>query len=181
MPPKNTLHRIEKDSLGEVKIPSDRYYGAQTQRALDNFKISGRKPDLSYVLAVVWIKECAAGVHLDLGLISERKAVAIQKACQEIRAGQFLDQFVVDPFQAGAGTSHHMNVNEVIANRATEILGGVKGEYLVHPNDDVNMAQSTNDVIPTAIRLACLHLLPELMETLQQLADDLHIKGKEFA
>ncbi len=177
----DSIHRVEIDSLGEVEIPKDCYYGAQTQRAIDNFKISGRKPEHSYVLAVVWIKECAAKVHQDLGLLPENKALAIQQTCREIRSGHLLDHFIVDPFQAGAGTSHHMNVNEVIANRATEILGGIKGEYLVHPNDDVNMAQSTNDVIPTAIRLACLHLLPELVKTLQQLASDLRIKGNEFA
>ena len=173
-------YRIETDSLGEVHVPSDRYYGAQTQRALENFQISGRKPVWAYTQAVVWIKYCAARVHHDLGLLSNTKAQAIIQACQEIFDGQFGDEFVVDPYQAGAGTSHHMNVNEVIANRASEILGGNRGEYLVHPNDDVNMAQSTNDVIPTSIRLACLFLLPGMFKSLQNLATDLHQKEKEF-
>ncbi len=181
MPELHIPYRIESDSLGEVQVPFDRYYGAQTQRAIDNFQISSRKPVWAYCQAVVWIKYCAARVHQDLGSLSNTKAQAIIQACQEILDGQFNDQFVVDPYQAGAGTSHHMNVNEVIANRATEILGGSRGEYLIHPNDDVNMAQSTNDVIPTAIRLASLYLLPGMFESLQNLADGLHQKAKEFA
>lgn len=181
MPELHIPYRIESDSLGEVQVPSDRYYGAQTQRALENFKISGRKPVWAYSQAVVWIKYCAARVHQNLGSLSNTKAQAIIQACQEILDGQFTEQFVVDPYQAGAGTSHHMNVNEVIANRASEILGGTRGEYLIHPNDDVNMAQSTNDVIPTAMRLACLFLLPNMFDSLRKLADDLYQKSTEFA
>lgn len=148
--------RIEKDSLGDVKVPFAAYYGAETQRAIENFKISGDKPDWDYTCFVIMIKRCAARVNMEAGWQNPEKSKAIQQACEDVSNPDWQDQFVVDPFQAGAGTSHHMNINEVIANRATEILGGKKGEYIVNSHNDVNMGQSTNDVIPTAIRLGCM-------------------------
>jgi len=141
--------RTEKDSLGEVMLPASAYYGAQTQRAANNFPISGLRPWRAFVWSMASIKRAAAEVNRDLGLLDPKLAEAIARAAQEVVDGQFDAEFVVDPFQAGAGTSHNMNANEVIANRANELLGGKKGEYKpVHPNDHVNMAQSTNDTIP---------------------------------
>jgi fumarate hydratase class II len=173
--------RIEKDSLGEVAVPADAYYGAQTQRAAMNFPISGMKPYPAFVWAIGVIKCAAAEVNRDLGLLDPRIADAIVRAAQEVIDGAHADQFVVDPFQAGAGTSHNMNANEVIANRAIELLGGSRGEYtLLNPNDHVNMAQSTNDTIPTAIRLGCLWRLDELLGELDELAGALDEKATEF-
>ena len=172
--------RIERDSLGEVHVPSDALYGAQTQRAINNFPISGLRPWRAFIWPMAVIKRAAAEVNLDLGLLDVDRAEAIQQAAQEIIAGKWDDQFIVDPFQAGAGTSHNMNVNEVIANRATEILGGELGEYRVHPNDHVNMSQSTNDTIPTAIRLGCLWRLDELLAVVEDLAAALWEKSVEF-
>lgn len=172
--------RTEKDSLGEVLVPKDALYGAQTQRAVENFPISGLKPWPAFIWSMAAIKWAAAGVNGELGLLAPEIADAIQAAAREVFDGKWRDQFVVDPFQAGAGTSHHMNVNEVIANRATQILGGSLGEYLVHPNDHVNMAQSTNDTIPTAIRLGCLWRVDELLETIDQLASAMRQKSVEF-
>ncbi len=163
--------RTEKDSLGEVRVPAKALYGAQTQRAVDNFPISGLKPWPAFVWSMASIKRAAAEVNQELGLLDDERAGAIVQAAQEVIDGKWPDEFVVDPFQAGAGTSHNMNVNEVIANRATQILGGELGEYRVHPNDHVNMAQSTNDTIPTAIRLGCLWRADELLETLGGLAE----------
>src|ERR1051326_9379979 len=135
--------RMEKDSLGERQIPADAYYGAQVDRAIENFPISGLRPKPSYVDATVHIKRSAAIVNKALGLLDAKKADAIVRACDEILSGKLREWFVVDVYQAGAGTSHNMNANEVIANRAIELLGGKKGDYsLVHPNDHVNMAQS---------------------------------------
>src|SRR5919201_2684185 len=149
--------RIEKDPLGEKKVPDSALYGVQTMRALQNFPISGLRPLEPFVIAQVWIKKAAALTHKETGRLDARLADAIVAAADEVLAGKHLDQFVVDPYQAGAGTSHNMNVNEVLANRANELIGGKRGEYkTVHPNDHVNMAQSTNDTIPTNIRLACL-------------------------
>ena len=172
--------RIERDSLGEIHVPADALYGAQTQRAVDNFPISGLKPMPAFVWSMAMIKRAAAEVHRDLGLLEPDRANAVVQAAQEVIDGKWNDQFVVDPFQAGAGTSHNMNVNEVIANRATQILGGRIGEYLVHPNDHVNMAQSTNDTIPTAIRLGALWRLDELVGVLQEFVDALNRKAAEF-
>ena len=172
--------RIERDSLGEIHVPADALYGAQTQRAVDNFPISGLKPMPAFVWSMTMIKRAAAEVHRDLGLLEPDRANAVVQAAQEVIDGKWNDQFVVDPFQAGAGTSHNMNVNEVIANRATQILGGRIGEYLVHPNDHVNMAQSTNDTIPTAIRLGALWRLDELVGVLQEFVDALNRKAAEF-
>jgi fumarate hydratase class II len=155
-------------------------YGAQTQRAFENFQISGLKPRPAFIWSMATIKRAAAEVHRDLGLLDGEKANAIIEAAQEVIDGKWNDQFIVDPIQAGAGTSHHMNVNEVIANRATQILGGKLGEYLVHPNDHVNMAQSTNDTIPTAIRLGCLWRVDELLNVLNDLTLALNAKATEF-
>jgi fumarate hydratase class II len=172
--------RIEKDSLGEVKVPSSALYGAQTMRAVDNFPISGLRPWRAFIWSMATIKRAAAEVNADLGLLDQDLANAISEAAQEVIAGEWDDQFVVDPFQAGAGTSHNMNTNEVIANRATVILGGEPGEYRVHPNDHVNMAQSTNDTIPTAIRLGCLWRLDELLGVVDELSAALETKAAEF-
>ncbi len=176
-----TLKRIERDSLGEVRVPANALYGAQTQRAIENFPISGLKPRPAFIWSMGMIKRAAAEVNLELGLLEPSMAGAIIQAAQEVVDGQWNAQFVVDPFQAGAGTSHHMNVNEVIANRATLILGGKLGQYLVHPNDHVNLAQSTNDTIPTAIRLGCLWRMDELLLALDKLSRALHAKSGEFA
>jgi fumarate hydratase class II len=173
-------HRIEKDSLGEVLVPASALYGAQTQRAIENFPISGLKPRPAFIWSMGMIKKAAAEVNRALGLLDQEKANAIIQAAQEVIDGQWNEQFVVDPFQAGAGTSHHMNVNEVIANRATQLLGGNLGEYNIHPNDHVNMAQSTNDTIPTAIRLGCLWRLEELLSALNDLSGALRVKASEF-
>ena len=176
-----TDYRIEKDSLGEVQVPAAAYYGAQTQRAIDNFRISGLRPWRAFIWSMATIKRAAAEVNRDLGLLDPKIAGAIVQAAQEVIDGQWDDQFRVDPFQAGAGTSHNMNTNEVIANRAIEILGGQRGAYkLVSPNDHVNMAQSTNDTIPTAIRLGVLWRLDELLATLDRLAVALEVKAVEF-
>src|SRR5580765_4563684 len=151
------MPRIERDSLGEVPVPDAAYYGAQTARALDNFPVSGMRPHPDLVTATVLVKKCAAEANRGLGRLEARVADAIIAAADEVLAGRLRDQFVVDVYQAGAGTSHNMNANEVLANRAAEILGASRGAYdKVHPNDHVNMAQSTNDVFPTATRLALL-------------------------
>ena len=172
--------RVEKDSLGELRVPAEALYGAQTQRAVENFPISGLRPWRAFIWSMATIKRAAAEVNHELGLLDDDRADAITKAAQEVIEGKWDDQFVVDPFQAGAGTSHNMNVNEVIANRATLLLGGRLGEYNVHPNDHVNMAQSTNDTIPTAIRLGCLWRLDELISALDKLATALEAKSIEF-
>lgn len=173
-------YRIERDSLGEVQVPADALYGAQTQRAVMNFPITGLKPWRAFIWSMAVIKRAAAQTNCELGQLDCGRAQAIIQAAQEVIDGKWDDQFVVDPFQAGAGTSHHMNVNEVIANRATQILGGQLGEYTVHPNDDVNQAQSTNDTIPTAIRLGVLWRLDELLRAVNGLADALREKSVEF-
>ncbi len=172
--------RKESDSLGEVLVPENALYGAQTQRAVENFPVSGLKPWRAFIWSMAVIKQAAADANHDLGLLDAERAEAIRLAAQEVTAGKWDDQFVVDPFQAGAGTSHNMNVNEVIANRATQLMGGKLGEYRVHPNDHVNMAQSTNDTIPTAIRLGCLWRLDELSSTIQNLVDAFAAKADEF-
>lgn len=172
--------RVERDSLGEIMVPANALYGAQTQRAVLNFPVSGMRPYRAFIWSMALIKRAAAEVNHAVGLLDEQRAKAIIQAAEEVMAGQWNDQFVVDPFQAGAGTSHNMNANEVIANRATQILGGKIGEYLVHPNDHVNMSQSTNDTIPTAIRLGCLWRLDELTYTIQKLIEALKDKAVEF-
>jgi len=167
--------------MGEKSIPSERYFGVQTARAIENFPISGLRPWRAFIWSMAVIKRSAADVNHALGLLDEERAGAIVRAATEVMEGRFDTEFQVDPFQAGAGTSHNMNTNEVIANRAIEILGGNKGDYkTVSPNDHVNMAQSTNDTIPTAIRLGCLWRLDELLEALAGLADTLQAKSIEF-
>ena len=173
--------RIEHDPLGEKAVPAAALYGIQTFRAAENFPISGLRPLPQFVDAVVWIKRSAAMTHRETGRLEARLADAIVQAADEVLGGQHRDQFIVDVYQAGAGTSHNMNVNEVLANRANELLGGERGTYTpVHPNDHVNMAQSTNDVIPTAIRLGALSRLAPLLAALDGLAAAFAAKGKAF-
>ncbi len=173
--------RTEKDPLGEKAVPDHALFGIQTLRAMENFPISGLRPLPQFVDAVVWIKRSAALTHKETGRLEARLADAIVQAADEVLSGKHRDHFVVDVYQAGAGTSHHMNVNEVLANRANEILGGARGTYEpVHPNDHVNMAQSTNDVIPTAMRLAILATLPSFQAALDELAESLLRKGEQF-
>ena len=173
--------RTEKDPLGELPVPASALYGIQTLRAVQNFPISGIRALPAFVTATVWIKRAAALTHRDTGRLEAKLAGAIVRAADEVLAGQHREHFVVDVYQAGAGTSHNMNCNEVLANRANELLGGKRGTYTpVHPNDHVNMAQSTNDVIPTAIRLACLAELAGLARSLEGLRDAFAAKGREF-
>ena len=173
--------RIERDPLGELPVPTTALYGVQTMRAAINFPISGQRPLWPFVLAQVWIKKAAALTHRDTGRLDAQRANAIAAAADEVIAGNHRDQFIVDPYQAGAGTSHNMNVNEVLANRANELLGSTRGSYApVHPNDHVNMAQSTNDTIPTNIRLAVLSELPALVRAIDALQLALEEKGRAF-
>jgi fumarate hydratase, class II len=173
--------RIERDPLGELPVPTEALWGIQTERARNNFPISNLRPLPVFVDAVVWIKKAAALTHRETGRLDKKLADAIIRAADEVLAGAHREHFVVDPYQAGAGTSHNMNCNEVLANRANELLGGKRGEYKpVHPNDHVNMAQSTNDVIPTAIRLAALARLSPLNAALDRLSGALIAKGEEF-
>jgi fumarate hydratase class II len=174
------MPRQERDSLGPVYVPDNALYGAQTQRAIENFPVSGLRPWRAFIWSMAAIKKAAAEVNATLGILDPKIASAIIQAAQEVIDGQWDAQFVVDPFQAGAGTSHNMNVNEVIANRATVLQGGQLGEYKVNPNDHVNMSQSTNDTIPTAIRLGCLWRMDELLIAVQALAEALKAKGVEF-
>jgi aspartate ammonia-lyase len=172
--------RLEKDTIGEVRVPVPAMYGAQTQRAIENFPITGKRPYRAFIWSIAVIKRAAAEVHRDLGLLDQEKSAAISRAAQEVAEGKWDSEFVVDPIQAGAGTSHNMNANEVIANRATQLLGGSLGEYRIRPNDDVNMSQSTNDVIPCAIRLGILWRKDELMDVIRILAETLAAKALEF-
>lgn len=173
--------RQEKDSLGIKDVPQEAYYGVQTLRAIENFPISGFKPHSLFVDATVLIKKAAARVNAELGSLEKEKAQAILQAADEVLTGKHRDQFVVDTYQAGAGTSHNMNVNEVLANRANEILGGQRGTYdQVHPNDHVNMSQSTNDVIPTAVKVSGILLWRKLDPALEGLQKGLEKKTKEF-
>src|SRR5213594_2193218 len=173
--------RVERDPLGELAVPAEALYGVQTERARQNFPISHLAPLAPFVDAVLWIKKAAALTHRETGRLDAALADAIVRAADEALAGAHREHFVVDPYQAGAGTSHNMNCNEVLANRANEILGGKRGEYRpVDPNDHVNMAQSTNDVITTAIRLAALAQLPALLDAMGRLARAFLAKGKAF-
>jgi aspartate ammonia-lyase len=174
--------RIERDPLGEVHVPDGALYGAQTRRAVENFPISGLTAHPELITATVRIKKAAAQANASLGRLGSEVAAAIVSAADEILEGAHRDQFVVDVYQAGAGTSHNMNTNEVLANLAEEHLGGRRGTYArVHPNDHVNMGQSTNDVFPTATRLAMLDALPSLVKSGQELASALERKRDEFA
>ncbi len=173
--------RIEHDSLGDVAVPEGALWGAQTQRAVENFPISGLRAHPAMIRATVLVKKAAALANVETGRLDERLGRAIVRAADEILGGQWHDQFVVDVYQAGAGTSHNMNANEVLANRAIEILGGRRSDYkLVSPNDHVNMAQSTNDTFPTAMRVATLLMVRETLPALDRLADAFEAKGREF-
>jgi len=173
--------RKEKDTLGEVEVPDQAYYGVQTARAVANFPISGIKPYPVFVRASAMIKWAAAQANMACGKLDKRIGKAVVKAAEQVVAGKWNDQFVVDVFQAGAGTSHNMNTNEVIANLAILSLGGKRGEYkIVHPNDHVNMSQSTNDVFPTAMRVAALLQLTPLDAALSRLEKVFASKAKEF-
>jgi len=173
--------RSEKDSLGTKEIPAQVYYGIQTCRAVENYPISGMRARPTLIRAFAMVKEAAAEANRELGLVDEKIANAIIQAAREVEQGKWNDEFVVDVFQAGAGVSFHMNTNEVIANRAIEILGGSLGDYSkVHPNDHVNYGQSTNDVFPTGMRLATLLELEKLYPVLDSLVTALEKKGKEF-
>jgi aspartate ammonia-lyase len=172
--------RVEKDSLGEINVPADALWGAQTQRAILNFPISGLRPWRAFIWSIAAVKRAAAEVNRDLGLLDPQIAQAISQAAAEIMEGKWNDQFMVDPFQAGAGTSHNMNANEVIASRAMQLLNSEAGAGKVNPNDHVNMSQSTNDVIPTAIRLGALWRLDELLGAAQRLTAALQDKSREF-
>lgn len=173
--------RIEKDSLGELQVPADAYYGVQAARAVANFPISGLRPHLVFVKAYVTIKRAAAVVHWDLGLLTKEQADAIIGAADELLAGKHADQIVVDVYQAGAGTSTNMNVNEVIANRAAELLGLKRGDYSkVNPNDHVNMAQSTNDTYPAAMRIGLSLKTPDLLKSLDLAIASFERKAAEF-
>jgi fumarate hydratase class II len=172
---------MERDSMGEVEVPADAYYGASTQRAVLNFPISGQPFPRRFIRALGLVKKAAAQTNSELGLLSKRRASAIARAAQEVIDGKLDDQFPIDIYQTGSGTSTNTNANEVIANRATEILGGKRGSKLVHPNDHVNLCQSSNDVIPTAIQVSsAVAIADELIPALQQLEKALDAKSKEF-
>lgn len=174
-------YRIEKDLLGEKQVPADAYYGIQSMRAKENFPITGYKPHPELIRAFGYVKKAAAMANRDVGVLDEKIAEAIIQASEDVIAGKLNDEFIVDPIQGGAGTSYNMNANEVIANRAIEILGGQKGDYsMISPNTHVNMAQSTNDAIPTAIHIACLNLADGLVDVLHSLIESLGEKEKEF-
>ncbi|CAN5355850.1 aspartate ammonia-lyase [soil metagenome] len=175
-------NRTEKDSLGAREVPDGAYYGIQTLRAIENFPVSGLREHARLIEAYAYIKKAASLTHRELGVLDAERADAIAQAADEILGGALRDQFVVDVFQAGAGVSFHMNVNEVLANRALEILGADRGAYgRLHPNDHVNMSQSTNDTFPTAMHLAALLQWKDLRLILAALADAFHGKGEEFA
>jgi fumarate hydratase class II len=172
---------MERDSMGEVEVPADAYYGASTQRAVLNFPISGQPFPRRFIRALGLVKKSAAQTNSELGLLSKRRASAIARAAQEVVDGKLDDQFPIDIYQTGSGTSTNTNANEVIANRASEILGGKRGSKLVHPNDHVNLCQSSNDVIPTAIQVSsAVAIADELIPALQQLQRALEAKSKEF-
>ena len=175
-------HRIERDPLGDVHVPADAYYGAQTQRAVDNFRISGLTAPEELVRATILIKQAAAEANASLDRLPADVADAIVRAAREALDGRFASHFVVDVYQAGAGTSHNMNANEVLANRAAELLGGRRGDHSrVHPNDHVNMGQSTNDVFPAATRLSILLMRDGLLGSARALENGLREKSREFA
>jgi fumarate hydratase class II len=178
----STASRVERDSMGQLEVPADAYYGATSARARDNFPISGLRFNRGFIRALGLIKQAAAQVNLELGLLDPTVAGAVARAAAEVAGGRFDDQFVVDIFQTGSGTSTNMNANEVIGNRAIELLGGERGSRTpVHPNDHVNMGQSSNDVIPTAIHVAAaLAIRDELLPALSVLEDSLAAKSREF-
>lgn len=173
--------RLEKDSIGSKSVPAEAYYGIQSLRAAENFKITNLSIHPRLIKALAMVKKAAAISNKKIGLLAEKKADAIIQACDEVISGSLKDQFIVDAVQGGAGTSINMNMNEVLANRATEILGGKKGDYIeVHPNNHVNMGQSTNDVIPTAVRVAVIGMLEELIDEIEKLTSSFEDKAEEF-
>jgi aspartate ammonia-lyase len=175
-------YRIEHDALGEREVPGEAYYGIQTLRAAENFPVSGLRAPEALVSSTMLVKKAAAEANAALGRLKPDVARAIAQAADEVLSGELRDQFIVDVYQAGAGTSHNMNANEVLANRAAEMLGGARGNYdRVHPNDHVNMGQSTNDVYPTALRLALLREAPGLAQSGRQLAAAFERKSHEFS
>jgi len=175
-------YRIEKDFLGEKRIPEEAYWGIHTERARENFPISGYPLNPSLIKALAVVKKACAEANLELGYLEEKKAKAILQACEEITEGKFADQFPVDALQGGAGTSSNMNINEVIANRAAERLVGKKGVAgVIHPVEDVNLHQSTNDVYPTAVKIASIFLLRDLSQAIASLQGAFQKKEKEFA
>ena len=182
MVPSKNLYRIEKDSMGPVRVPKEAYYGAQTQRAIENFPVSGWRFQKEFLYALGLIKYASVKANSELGLLGKRIARAIEQASEEMMRGKWDDQFLLDIFQTGSGTSTNMNANEVIANRANEILGNKKGTYRpVHPNDHVNLCQSSNDVFPSAIHIASVTLLQEeLLPAMRDLHKALKDKGREF-
>ncbi|MDM8311052.1 aspartate ammonia-lyase [Clostridium cadaveris] len=173
--------RLESDSIGEKKVPKEAYYGVQSLRGSENFNITGLRLHKDFIISLAEIKKATAITNLEAGVLDKKVADAIVEACDDIIAGKLHENFIVDPIQGGAGTSMNMNANEVIANRAIEILGGEKGDYsIVHPNDHVNNGQSTNDVIPTAGKMTALKLIPTTLKELRRLYDALIEKSKEF-
>ena len=175
------LSRMEHDSIGALNVPAEAYYGVQSMRAATNFQITHRPLHPVLIDSIVMVKKAAAITNEKSGKLNQQIAQAIIKACDEILDGNLRDQFIVDAIQGGAGTSANMNANEVIANRAIEILGGTKGDYsIVHPNDHVNMSQSTNDVIPTAGKITALKLLPQTIKELEKLEKAMEEKEAEF-
>lgn len=178
---KKLQYRMEKDSIGAKEVPQDVYYGVQSLRAAENFRITGLAMHPEMINSLAYIKKAAAITNCETGILEKRKARAIVRACDEIIGGKLHEYFIVDPIQGGAGTSLNMNANEVIANRAIELLGGQKGEYaLIHPNDHVNCGQSTNDVIPTAGKMTALRLLGVLKGELSRLHEAFLEKAEEF-
>ena len=174
--------RLEKDFLGEKEIPAEAYWGIHTQRALENFPISGHKVHLSLIKALALVKKACCQANVELGCLGSREGGAVSQACDEILGGKWADQFPVDALQGGAGTSTHMNLNEVLANRAIEILGGSRGDYgLIHPIETVNLHQSTNDVYPTAIKVAAVFLLRDLSQAIAKVQGAFQKKEREFA
>src|SRR4051812_26360375 len=174
--------RIEKDSFGEIEVPADRLWGAQTERSRRFFRISGERMPLPLVHALARVKKHAAQVNCDLGLLKKDKADAIRSAAEEVLAGRHDDEFPLVVWQTGSGTQSNMNVNEVLANRASEVLGGARGQKrLVHPNDDVNMGQSSNDVFPTAMHIAAARAMHEVDAAVEKLKSTLEGKSRAFA
>jgi aspartate ammonia-lyase len=174
--------RMEKDFLGEKKIPQEAYWGIHTDRARENFPVSGYKMNPALIKALAMVKKACCQANLEIGYLDERKARAILQACDEVIEGKFLDQFPVDALQGGAGTSSNMNINEVVANRAVELLGGSRGDYtVVHPIQDVNLHQSTNDVYPTAVKIAVILSLRNLSPAIAKVQGAFQKKEKEFA
>lgn len=174
--------RIEKDALGEVVVPRDAYYGVHTSRARENFAVSGTAVHPGLIRALALVKKAAAMANVEAGLLDDRRGAAITRAAEELAEGRWRDQIIVDALQGGAGTSTNMNVNEVLANRAIELLGGEKGDYrVIHPLDHVNLGQSTNDVYPTALRVAAIQQGRGLAQAMAELQGALQAKEKEFA